>query len=38
MEVTVVTGLSAIAGAFLGFLVAYIIVKRRMETEVEHVR
>lgn len=38
MEVTVAVGFAAIAGAFLGFLTAFILVKRRMETEVEHVR
>ena len=38
MEVTVAVGFAAIAGAFLGFAVSFILVRRHMETEVEHVR
>lgn len=37
MEVSVAVGLAAVAGAFLGFLTSYLIYRRKMEREVEHV-
>lgn len=37
MEITAAVGLAAVAGAFLGFIAAYLFYRYRMEREVEHV-